>query len=127
VAWKGELAMQKKVTARHFDLTPEIKEKAEEEMEGLTRYFENIISAEFILDKERHRRMAELKVKVFKETLSGTAETDDLYASIEMAVDKVKGQLKKYKGKLKDRKPEAIAEVTEAATKPSTDPDEVDI
>ena len=119
--------MQKKVTARHFDLTPEIKEKAEEEMEGLTRYFDNIITAEFILDKERHRRVAELKVKVFNQTLSGTAETDDMYASMEMAVDKVKGQLKKYKGKLKDHKPEAIAEVTEAVTKPATNPDEVDI
>ncbi len=119
--------MQKKVTARHFDLTPEIKGKAEDEMEGLTRYFENIISAEFILDVERHRRMAELKVKVYNQTLSGTAETDDMYASIEMAVDKMKAQLKKYKGKLKERRPEEIIETTEALTRPSVNPDEVDI
>jgi len=119
--------MQKKVTARHFDLTPEIKDHAENEMEGLTRYFENIISAEFILDMERHRRLAELKVKVYKETLSATGETDDLYASMEVAVDKVKGQLKKYKGKLKNRKPEEITETTEALTRPATNPDDIDV
>jgi putative sigma-54 modulation protein len=119
--------MQMKVTARHFDLTPEIRDKAESEMEGLTRYFENIISAEFILDTERHRRMAELRVKVYNQMLSGTGETDDLYASMELAIDKVKGQLKKYKGKLKERRPEEIASHTEAVTKPSTNPDDVDI
>ena len=119
--------MLKKVTARHFDLTPEIKSKAEAEMEGLTRYFDNIISAEFILDVERHRRMAELKVKVYNSVLAGTGETDDMYNSIDMAIDKVKSQLKKHKGKLKRKDPEQIAEKTEALTRPSTDIDEVDI
>jgi len=120
-------AMLKKVTARHFDMTPEIRTKAETEMEGLTRFFDNIISAEFILDIERHRRMAELKVKVYNNTLSGSGETDDMYNSIDMAIDKVKTQLKKHKGKLKRKDPEAIAEKTEALTRPSTDVDEVDI
>ena len=64
--------MQKMVTARHFDLTPEIRAKAEDEMEGLTRFFDNIISAEFILDMERHRRIAELRVKVYKDVIAAT-------------------------------------------------------
>ncbi|HUV29869.1 MAG TPA: ribosome-associated translation inhibitor RaiA [Acidobacteriota bacterium] len=119
--------MQKVITARHFDLTPELRQKAEAEMDGLTRYFDNIISAELILDMERHRRMAELKVKVYKDVLTSSAETDDMYSSIAMAVDKMKGQLKKYKGKLKGKRPDQIADVTEAATRPSTDEDEVDI
>ncbi|MFZ5980189.1 MAG: ribosome hibernation-promoting factor, HPF/YfiA family [Candidatus Zixiibacteriota bacterium] len=119
--------MLKKVTARHFDMTPEIKNKAEAEMEGLTRFFDNIISAEFILDVERHRRMAELKVKVYNSTLSGSGETDDMYNSIDTAIEKVKVQLKKHKGKLKRKDPEVIAEKTEALTKPVTDVDELDI
>jgi len=119
--------MQKTITARHFDLTSELREKAEVEMDGLTRYFDNIVSAELILDMERHRRIAELKVKVYKEVLTATGETDDMYNAINMAVDKVKKQLKRYKGKLKGKKPEQIADVTEQATRPATDPDEVDI
>ena len=119
--------MRKMITARHFDITPEIKAKAEEEMEGLTRYFDNIISAELILDVERHRRMAELKVKVYNNTISGSGDTDDMYNSIDQAVDKVKGQLKKYKGKLKRKDPSTIKGTEEMLTQPNTDVDGVDI
>ena len=118
--------MQKRVTARHFDLTPEMKQKAEEEMDGLTKFFDRIVSAEFILDAERHRRMAELNVKVSNTTLTGTGETDDIYSAMSTAVDKVVGQIKKYKGKLKERHPDEISELTETITQPSTDVDEVD-
>jgi len=124
---KEKLAMQKEITARHFDLTSEMKEMCEIEMEGLTRFFENIISAELILDTERHIRKAELKVKVYNATITGTGDTDDMNNSIAMAVDKVKGQLKKYKGKLKNRKPEEITETIDSITKPRTDVDETEI
>ncbi len=123
----SRIAMLKKISARHFDLTEEMKSTAESEMDGLTRYFENIISAEMVLDTERHRRMAELKVRVYNNTITGTGETDDIYTAIALAVDKVKGQLKKYKGKLKHRDPEQIAETKTSLTKPTTDVDEVDI
>ena len=118
--------MQKKITARHFDLTPEIKARAEGELDGLTRYFDNIISAELVLDAERHRRMAELNVKVYNNTISGSAETDDIITAMSSASDKVVAQLKKYKGKLKDKKPEEISDVTDSLTRPSTDVDAVD-
>lgn len=114
------------ITARHFDLTPEMRERAEADIETLTRYFENIISADLVLDTERHRRKAELRVKVFNNTISGSGETDDMHNSIGVAIDKVKAQLKKYKGKLKDRRPEEISETIGELTKPNTNPEEVD-
>lgn len=118
--------MQKTITARHFDLTEEMRERAESEMDGLTRYFENIISAELVLDLERHLHKAELRVKVYNHNITGTGETDDMYNSISVSVDKVKGQLKKYKGKLKDRRPEEISETINKLTRPHTDVDEID-
>ena len=118
--------MQTKITARHFELTPEIRAKAEDEMAGLTRYFDNIISAEMVLDAERHRRMAEMNVKVYSTTISGSAETDDIMTAMSSAADKVVAQLKKYKGKLREKRPDEITEVTDSVTKPSTDVDAVD-
>jgi putative sigma-54 modulation protein len=118
--------MQKKISARHFDLTDEMKAQAEGEMDRLTRYFDNIISADLVLDTERHLRKAELTIRVYKDTLTGTADSDDMYNSISMAVDKVKGQLQRYKGKLKSKKPEAIHEIMEETTRPSTDVDGLD-
>ena len=119
--------MQKTITARHFDLTQEMKVKCEAEMDGLTRYFDNIISADLVLDKERHLQTAELNVKVYNATITGSGDTDDLYNSLSVAVDKVKTQLKKHKGKLKNKKPDEIAEKISSLTQPSTDVDEVDI
>jgi len=118
--------MQKKITARHFDLTPEIKARAEEEIDNLTRYYDNIISAEFTLDAERHRRSAELRVKVYHQVLAASEETDDIHTAISAAADKVKGQLKRYKGKLRERKPEEVTELTDSVTRPETDVDGVD-
>jgi len=115
--------MLKTITARHFELNDEMKEKAEQEMEGLTKFFDNIISAELILNSEKHRKTAELKVRVYNQTLNATADSDDIYSSLDGVIEKIKGQLKKYKGKLKDKRPDKITSVVEELTKPSTDDD----
>ncbi len=119
--------MKIEITARHFDLTPQLKETIEKELAGLTRYFENIISAEAVLDVEKHRQTAEIKVKVYNSTINATADSNDMYLSIEKAATKVKSQLKKYKGKLKEKHPEKIEETMKSITKPQTNEDEVDI
>ena len=119
--------MLKKISARHFDLTDEMRDRAEDEMDSLTKYFDNIISAELVLGTERHRRLAELQVKVYNTTLTGTGESDDIYNSISIAVDKMKTQLKKYKGKLKEKHQEHIIEAKDILTKPETNVDELDV
>ncbi|MGH8014654.1 MAG: ribosome hibernation-promoting factor, HPF/YfiA family, partial [Candidatus Zixiibacteriota bacterium] len=96
------------------------------EMDGLKKFFDNIISAELILDSEKHRKKAELKVRVYNQTLNATADTGDIYSSIDGVIEKIKGQLKKYKGKLKDKRPEKITSVVEKLTRPSTDDDEIE-
>ncbi len=118
--------MNTKVTARRFDLTPEIKNLAQENFDSLLRYFDHIISCHLILDVEKHRKLAEIQVKVFGQTLKSTGETDDMYVSIETAFDKARGQLKKYKGKLKEKKPRAINLAEADATRPKTDEEALD-
>lgn len=121
------LTMLKKITARHFDLSAEMKKRAEREMDRLNRYFDNIVSAELVLDTERHRHLAELRVNVYNNMITGTGETNDMYSSIAVAVDRVKAQLKKYKGKLKHKKPEEITETIDSLTRPNTDVDEIEV
>lgn len=118
--------MQIKVTARHFELTSENRTKAEKALEGLSRYFDNIISAEIILSQEGHRRQAEVHVSVYNQMITGSAEKDDLIQSIDTAVDRAKAQLKKYKEKLRERKPEEITELTQNTTRPETDVDTIE-
>lgn len=119
--------MLKKISARHFDLTEEMKARAEDELDSLTRYFDPIISAELVLETERHVRKAELTVKVSQGVISATGDTDDIYNSIAQAVEKVKTQLKKHKGKMKEKRIEEISEVKDMLTRPSTNVEELDM
>jgi len=102
--------MKINITARHFELTNELKQLVEEEVEKLTRFFEHIISSNAVLEVEGYRHRAEISVKVYGSTLTGTAESDQMQVSIEQAIDKLTAQLKKYKGKLKDKKQKQISE-----------------
>jgi ribosomal subunit interface protein len=51
--------MQTRITARHFSLKDGLKEFAEEKVNSLSKFFENIIDAHVILDQERHNQIAE--------------------------------------------------------------------
>jgi len=115
--------MKLNITARHFELTRELRLLVEEELGRLTRYFDNIISANVVLDVEGYRHTAEVTVKVYGSTLKGTGESDQMQKSIERAIDKLSGQLKKYKGKLKDKKQKRISRKKAAATNLTTEED----
>lgn len=118
--------MNTTVTARHFELSDEIKALADENFTSLQKYFDRIISCDLILDVEKHRKMAEVQTKVYGQTLRATSESDDMYVSIEAAFDKASAQLLKYKGKLKHKNPKEIKETQDANTRPDTDVDSVD-
>jgi len=118
--------MKTRVAARHFELTPEIRDHAEESFASLEKYFDQIISCELTLDVEKHRKLAELQVKVHGQVLTATEQSDDMYVTIEGAFDKARTQLKKYKGKLKNKNPKRVAAIESVVTKPETDADAVD-
>ena len=96
--------MQIRTTARHFDLTEDLKNFAENQIEKLGRYFDNIIDSHLILDMEKSRMTAELKVKVYGTVLSSKYRSFDMYDSVEKVIGKMETQIKKYKAKLTDKK-----------------------
>ena len=96
--------MQIRTTARHFDLTDDLKDFAEKNIGKLRRYFNHIIDSHLILDMEKSRMTAELKLKVYGTVLTSKHRSFDMYDSVEKVIDKMEGQLKRYKGKLQDKK-----------------------
>lgn len=96
--------MQIRITARHFDLTEDLKGFAERQIGKLRRYFNHIIDSHLILDMEKSRMTAELKVKVYGTVLSSKYRSFDMYDSVEKVIDKTEAQIKKYKAKLTDKK-----------------------
>jgi putative sigma-54 modulation protein len=105
--------MQIRVTARHFDLTEDLRDFAEKQIGKLGRYFGNIIDSHLILDMEKSRMTAELKVKVYGTVLSSRYRSFDMYDSVEKVMDKMEAQIKKYKAKLTDKKAKKATAIKE--------------
>jgi putative sigma-54 modulation protein len=96
--------MQIRTTARHFELTDDLRDFAEKGIQKLGRYFNHIIDTHLILETEKSRMTAELKLKVYGTVLTSKHKSFDMYDSVEKVIGKMEGQLKRYKGKLKDKK-----------------------
>ncbi|HDR90968.1 MAG TPA: ribosome-associated translation inhibitor RaiA [candidate division Zixibacteria bacterium] len=94
--------MDLRITARHFELTDEIKDYADKRMAVLDRYESFIHSAHLVLEVEKHRQMSEITLQVNGQSLVAHSVTDDMYASIDETSDKIERQLRKYHGKMTD-------------------------
>lgn len=105
--------MQIRTTARHFDLTEDLKAFAEKQIGKLERYFNHIIDSHLILDMEKSRMTAELKVKIYGTVLSSKHRSFDMYDSVEKVIDKMEVQIKKYKARLTDKKAKKASAIKE--------------
>ena len=91
-------------TARHYDLAPALKDYAEGKVQHLKKYFDHIVNAHVIFSLEKYRQRVEITLHVNGKDFVTLQETEDMYLSVDRAVDKLEEQLKRYRGKLKRRK-----------------------
>jgi putative sigma-54 modulation protein len=99
--------MNVKFTARHFKAHETLKEHAQSGIDGLTKYYDGILNAEVILSFEKVQnsiKVAEIMLGVNGKTLSATGKSDEFEKAIDLAVEKIEAQLKKYKDKIRDVK-----------------------
>jgi len=92
---------QIKVTGRHVEVTDSIVDYVRKKIEGLHLDYPRIIDAQVILDVEKYRHIAEVVLFCSNHiTIDAKAQTNDLYASIDEAVDRIAQQMRKYKTKI---------------------------
>lgn len=90
-----------KVTGRHVSVTEPIKDYAIKKVEGLHLDYPRIIEAQVILDVQKYRHLAEVILHCANHiTIEATAESTDLYASIDEVMSKIAAQMRKYKTKI---------------------------
>lgn len=87
--------MKVSVTARHFDLTPDLRDQAEGRIAKLDKFASNLISASVVLTVEKYRQMAEVSVHTGQGDYIGKAESDDMVVSIDGAFDKIEKQARR--------------------------------
>ncbi len=93
--------MQLNITFRHFDSSDALREHAKEKVERANKYLDRAGEAHVVLSLERHLHQADITINAGTFVLRGKEKTEDMYASIDLAMDKIERQLRRYKEKLK--------------------------
>ena len=87
----------------HFEVTPGLREHAAQRLQRLEKYFSDIREAIVIESVEGVGHGNEHRVEITLQgdgmTLRGEERTNDMYASLDRAVDKLEQRLKKFKQK----------------------------
>ncbi len=97
--------MQIKITSKHVPVTPAIEEYASKKIEKFPRYFNRIQQVEVLIDKARNGYTVEIITDVeHHEPFVASSSHEDLYACIDVGIDRSLRQLKDHKSKLRDNK-----------------------
>jgi putative sigma-54 modulation protein len=97
-----ELTMQINLTGHHIDITPALRSYVKEKFQRLERHFDHVTDVHVILTVEKLRHKAEADLRVSGNHLYADAIDGDMYAAIDVLVDKLDRQVKKHKEKLTD-------------------------
>lgn len=90
------------VTGRHVHVTDAMKAYAEEKLSKLERIGNRIIDITVTMDIQKLDHRVEIIMKYGHTMIVSTGSSTDMYASIDIAVDKLSTQLRKYKQRLKN-------------------------
>jgi putative sigma-54 modulation protein len=95
--------MQINISGHHVEITPALRDYAEEKIKRLERHFDQITRSDLTLTVEKLRQKAECNVHVSGSDLHASSEDENMYAAIDSLSDKLDRQLLKHKEKLAAR------------------------
>lgn len=112
--------MQTKISARHMEVTEAMRSYVDKKMSRLSKYYNRISEIEVVFDAEGTRFLSEIIVNTdHHQPFVVTEKGDDMYACLDLALDKIERQLVKHKEKSRSHKGQAgaaqmTAEILEA-------------
>jgi putative sigma-54 modulation protein len=81
-----------------------LKEYSRDKLLRLEKYLDAVIDAEVVLTVEKFRHRAEVLIISDGLKIKAEEETEDMYAALDMVVDKLEKQIKRHREKLKTHK-----------------------
>jgi putative sigma-54 modulation protein len=109
--------MQTSVTFKNIDPSENLKAYVGEKLDRFDKYLYNPAEANVVLSVEKFRHMAEINIIGDRLNIYGKEVTDDMYSAIDIALDKLEKQIKKYKQKIRKhrstQKPNTIENIGE--------------
>jgi putative sigma-54 modulation protein len=98
--------MNLNVSGHHLEVTPAIRSYVNGKLERVRRHFDHVIDAHVILSVSKLRQKAEVTLHLRGKDIHCECVDADLYAAIDLLIDKLDRQVLRYKSK-RDDKPHA--------------------
>lgn len=91
------------VKGKNIEVTEALREYVEKRASKITRYFSDIKEINAVLRVEKNKHIVELTVNANSVLLRAEERTLDMYEAIDLVVEKIERQIRKYKTKLSKR------------------------
>jgi putative sigma-54 modulation protein len=101
------------VSARHFELGQELRSYAEAKVTELACEYTKLTTARVVMEVQRNWHLAEIHLNGKHIDLIATAQTEDMYTSLDAANDKLEKQLRKHIEKMQNHRTKETHELTE--------------
>ncbi|MGI6605069.1 MAG: ribosome-associated translation inhibitor RaiA [Firmicutes bacterium] len=88
------------VRGKNVDVTPALREYVEKKVGKIAKLLDDVTEAVVTLVVERDRHMVEVTVPIGGRLLRGEVGSGDMYASIDLVMEKLEKQIEKYKTRL---------------------------
>lgn len=97
--------MNIQIRGDQLEVTPALRDYAEKKMSKLERYFESPLQSDVNVTMSAHRGLHTVEVTIPLQGVLLRAEerSEDMYASIDMVLDKLERQIRKHKTKVNRR------------------------
>jgi len=99
------------INGRNVQVTDAMKNYVMDKLSKIEKYGTRIIDIVVTLDIQRFQHQADIIVKLNQIMIKGSAVSDDMYVSIDKALDKIQTQLKKYKQRIQDHHAKPLEEI----------------
>ena len=97
--------MQIEFTGRQTEVPPRLRALAERKLGKLSRTLRGITHAHVVLTTDKHRQIAEVRLRSRHLALAAQEESADLAAALGTVMDKLTRQAQRYVGRRRERKP----------------------
>jgi putative sigma-54 modulation protein len=96
------------ISGHHLDVTPSIREYVLNKLERVRRHFDHVIDITVILSVEKLNQRAEMTLHMSGKDIHVEAIHEDMYAALDLLVDKLDRQVCKHKEKVQAHARDAI-------------------
>lgn len=91
------------IIGKNIELTEALRDTVEKKLSKLGKYFDPNVEANVTMSVQRNRKIIEVTIPFNGVILRGEEVHDDMYAAIDLVVDKMERQIRKQKTKLQRR------------------------